>query len=123
MIQELREKMGMALLLVTHDLGVVAKICDTVAIMYAGKIVEYGTLEEVFNTPKHPYTKGLFKSLPNIKHREEKLKPNPRPYARPNGSAGRLCVRATLHLRYGGVQEEVRHTLFRRYAHGPMHAL
>ncbi len=77
MIRDLREKMGMALLLVTHDLGVVAKICDSVAIMYAGKIVEYGTLEEVFNTPKHPYTKGLFNSLPNIRHREEKLKPIP----------------------------------------------
>lgn len=91
MIQDLREKMGMALLLVTHDLGVVAKICDTVAIMYAGKIVEYGTLEEVFNTPKHPYTKGLFNSLPNIRHREEKLKPipglMPDPTALPEGCA------------------------------------
>ena len=91
MISELRDKMGMALLLVTHDLGVVAKICDIVAIMYAGKIVEYGTLEEVFNTPKHPYTKGLFNSLPNIKHREEKLKPipglMPDPTALPKGCA------------------------------------
>lgn len=91
MIQDLREKMGMALLLVTHDLGVVAKVCDTVAIMYAGKIVEYGTLEEVFNTPKHPYTKGLFNSLPDIKHREEKLEPipglMPDPTALPEGCA------------------------------------
>jgi peptide/nickel transport system ATP-binding protein len=75
LMRDLKEKMGMALLIVTHDLGVVAKICDSVAIMYAGKIVEHGTLEDVFNTPKHPYTEGLFNSLPNIKNRKEKLKP------------------------------------------------
>lgn len=91
MMCALREKLGMALLLVTHDLGVVAKICDTVAIMYAGKIVEYGTLEEVFNNPKHPYTEGLFNSLPNINRRGEKLKPipglMPDPTALPEGCA------------------------------------
>jgi len=77
MMRDLKEKMGMALLMVTHDLGVVAKICDSVAVMYAGKIVEYGTLNEVFNTPLHPYTEGLFDSLPNIKNRNVKLKPIP----------------------------------------------
>ena len=74
---ELKEKLGMALVMITHDLGVVAKICDIVAVMYAGKIVEYGTLEDIFNTPKHPYTEGLFNSLPNIKDRRSELKPIP----------------------------------------------
>lgn len=77
MMRDLKEKLGTALLMVTHDLGVVAKVCDSVAVMYAGKIVEYGTLKDVFNTPMHPYTEGLFNSLPNIKDRKAKLKPIP----------------------------------------------
>ena len=77
MMRDLREKMGTALLMITHDLGVVAKICDSVAVMYAGKIVEYGTLEDVFNTPMHPYTEGLFNSLPNINDSMTQLKPIP----------------------------------------------
>jgi len=63
--------------MITHDLGVVAKICDTVAVMYAGRIVEHGTLRDVFNNPKHPYTEGLFNSLPNIRDRGADLKPIP----------------------------------------------
>ena len=74
---ELKDKLGMALVMITHDLGVVAKICDIVAVMYAGRIVEYGTLEDIFNTPKHPYTEGLFNSLPNVKDRKAELKPIP----------------------------------------------
>ena len=77
MMRDLREKLGTALVMITHDLGVVAKICDTVAVMYAGKIVEYGTLRDVFNHPKHPYTEGLFNSLPNIRNRKVPLKPIP----------------------------------------------
>jgi len=72
---ELKEKLGTALVMITHDLGVVAKICDTVAVMYAGKIVEYGTLEDVFNTPLHPYTEGLFNSLPDIRNDKSELIP------------------------------------------------
>ena len=75
MMRDLKAKMGMALVMITHDLGVVAKVCDLVAVMYAGKIVEYGTLEDVFNTPKHPYTEGLFNSLPNVKNRKSQLIP------------------------------------------------
>ena len=75
MMRDLKAKLGMALVMITHDLGVVAKVCDLVAVMYAGKIVEYGTLEEVFNTPKHPYTEGLFNSLPNVKDRKSQLIP------------------------------------------------
>ena len=77
MMCELKEKFGMALVMITHDLGVVAKICDSVAIMYAGRIVESGTLKDIFNTPMHPYTEGLFNSLPNIKNRKAELKPIP----------------------------------------------
>jgi peptide/nickel transport system ATP-binding protein len=77
MMVELKNKLGTALVMITHDLGVVAKICDVVAVMYAGKIVEYGTLEDVFNTPLHPYTEGLFNSLPYISSRKTELKPIP----------------------------------------------
>ena len=77
MMVELKDKLGTALVMITHDLGVVAKICDMVAVMYAGKIVEYGTLEEVFNTPMHPYTEGLFNSLPNVRSRKAELRPIP----------------------------------------------
>jgi len=74
---ELKEKMGTALVMITHDLGVVAKICDLVAVMYAGKIVEFGTLSDVFSSPMHPYTEGLFNSLPNILDQKTELIPIP----------------------------------------------
>ena len=77
LMRDLKEKLGTALVMITHDLGVVAKVCDSVAVMYAGRIVEYGTLEDVFNTPLHPYTEGLFNSLPNIRDRKSELKPIP----------------------------------------------
>jgi len=77
MMVDLKNQFGTALLMITHDLGVVAKICDSVAVMYAGKIVEYGTLRDVFNTPKHPYTEGLFNSLPNVREITAELKPIP----------------------------------------------
>jgi len=65
----------MSMLLITHDLGVVAEVCDEVAVMYAGRIVEIGTADEVFNHILHPYTEGLFNSLPNLKQRGEDLVP------------------------------------------------
>lgn len=67
----------MSMLLITHDLGVVAEVCDDVAVMYAGRIVEIGTADEVFNHISHPYTEGLFNSLPNLKERGEDLVPIP----------------------------------------------
>ena len=73
----LKEKFDTAMIFITHDLGIVAEICDRVAVMYAGRIVEEGTLEEVFEHTKHPYTEGLFNSLPNIEDRTAKLKPIP----------------------------------------------
>ena len=75
LMSELKEKYDTAMIMITHDLGVVAEVCDTVAVMYAGKIVEHGTLEDVFNHTLHPYTEGLFNSLPNIKNRTAMLKP------------------------------------------------
>jgi len=66
LIMELKEKLGMAVIMITHDLGVVASICNHIAVMYAGKIVEYGTTDEIFYEPKHMYTKGLIRSIPRI---------------------------------------------------------
>ena len=65
-INNLREKYNMAMILITHDLGVVAETCDNVAIMYAGQIIEAGTVREVYLNPKHPYTRGLFDSIPKL---------------------------------------------------------
>ena len=63
------------MIMIMHDLGIVAEICDEVALMYAGRIVEKGTLREVFKETKHPYTEGLINSLPNIGDRQSKLIP------------------------------------------------
>ena len=73
LLRELRREFGMAVLLITHDLGVVAETCDRVAVMYAGKIVEYATVFELFERPKHPYTHGLFRALPTLTERKESL--------------------------------------------------
>ena len=77
LMKELKQKYGTGTIMITHDLGIVAEICDNVAVMYAGSIVEQGTLDEVFNNTKHPYTEGLFNSLPNIGDYDQKLKPIP----------------------------------------------
>ncbi|MBT3700062.1 MAG: ABC transporter ATP-binding protein, partial [Alphaproteobacteria bacterium] len=65
LIAELVEELGLSVILITHDLGVVAKICDRVAVMYAGQVVEYGSIEELYDTPLHPYTQGLLQSIPH----------------------------------------------------------
>lgn len=75
MMKELRDKMNMSMLMITHDLGIVAEICDKVSVIYAGHIVEHGNLEDIFDNTRHPYTEGLFNSLPNLKDRQAKLKP------------------------------------------------
>ncbi len=75
LIRGLRESKGTSLILITHDLGVVAEMCDYVAIVYAGEIVEYGTLEDLFDNPQHPYTLGLFGSLPKVNTSEKRLSP------------------------------------------------
>lgn len=75
LINKLKEERGTSMLLITHDLGVVAETCDNVAVIYAGEIVEFGTKYEVFAAPSHPYTKGLFGSLPHMAKGEKRLHP------------------------------------------------
>ncbi|NQT82166.1 ABC transporter ATP-binding protein [bacterium] len=73
LLNELQAQLGMSILLITHDLGVIAETADSVAVMYAGKIVEYTSAENLFGSPKHPYTLGLFDSLPKMGTRKSKL--------------------------------------------------
>jgi len=75
MIKELRDKFGTALMLITHDFGLVAEICNKCAVVYAGEIVEMGTVEDIFDRPQHPYTIGLFESIPSLDKDTERLKP------------------------------------------------
>lgn len=77
LINELKENSRMAMLMITHDLGIVAEVCDAVGIMYAGRMVECGTLADIFDNLRHPYTRGLFDSLPDIGNRRAELKPIP----------------------------------------------
>ncbi|MFJ7973029.1 ABC transporter ATP-binding protein [Psychrobacillus sp. NPDC096389] len=75
LFEEIQAKKGISIILITHDLGVVAKIADRIAVMYAGKIVEIGDKREIFYTPEHPYTKGLLNSVPRLDLVEEELQP------------------------------------------------
>ncbi|WP_080960409.1 ABC transporter ATP-binding protein [Vibrio vulnificus] len=73
LINELQEETGMAVIFITHDLGVVAEICDDVAVMYGGKIVEYADVFELFDAPKHPYTERLMVLMPSLEHEPKQL--------------------------------------------------
>ena len=76
LMMELKDKLGMAIIMITHDLGVVASMCDHIAVMYAGRIVEYGTTDDIFYRPHHMYTKGLIRSIPRLDTKEhERLVP------------------------------------------------
>ena len=75
LMQELQKKLGMAVILVTHDLGVIADMCDNIVVMYGGRICERGTAHEIFYNPKHEYTKGLLRSIPNVNNMKKKLVP------------------------------------------------
>lgn len=76
LMMELKDKLGMAIIMITHDLGIVASMCERIAVMYAGRIVEYGTADDIFYNPKHEYTKGLLKSIPRLDATEhERLVP------------------------------------------------
>ena len=75
LMQSLQKKMGMAVILVTHDLGVIADMCDNIIVMYGGHICERGTADEIFYNPRHEYTKGLLRSIPNVNNMKEKLIP------------------------------------------------
>ena len=106
LMMDLKEKLGMAIIMITHDLGVVASMCDRIAVMYAGKVVEYGSTDDIFYNPKHEYTRGLLSSIPKLNEKEhKKLVPiegtpvdmlNPPkgcPFAPRCGSCMKICLR------------------------------
>ena len=105
MMMELKKKLNTAMIMITHDLGIVAQTCDLVAVMYAGEIIEYGTVEQIFTGDKHhPYTVGLFNSIPNLELDERRLHPidgmMPDPTNLPEGCAfSPRCPHATEHCR------------------------
>ena len=115
LMMELKDKLGMAILMITHDLGVVASLCDRIAVMYAGNIVEYGTTDDIFYNPKHEYTKGLIRSIPRMDSKtHERLVPiegtpvdmlNPPkgcPFASRCDNCMQICLREKAPLSYFG---------------------
>jgi oligopeptide/dipeptide ABC transporter ATP-binding protein len=90
LLRELQRKTHMAIMLITHDLGVVAEMADDVVVMYLGRVVEYGPVNEIFHAPKHPYTQALLRSIPGIQQAARVMLPTisgsvPHPFARPSG--------------------------------------
>ncbi len=75
LLDDLQDETGMSMILITHNLGVIARMCDRVGVMYAGELVERGTLADIFDTPVHPYTQGLLGSIPDIDHKTDRLNP------------------------------------------------
>jgi len=75
LMQSLQHKLGMAIIMITHDLGVIADMCDEIIVMYGGKVCERGTADEIFYNPRHEYTKGLIRSIPRISEKHERLVP------------------------------------------------
>ncbi|HEX9107300.1 MAG TPA: ABC transporter ATP-binding protein [Longimicrobiales bacterium] len=120
LLAELRRRLGMAIVLITHDLGVVAEVCDRVVVMYAGQVREQGPVETIFRDPRDPYTQGLLSSIPRLGHRLERLAviPGtvPSPVAWPVGCrfhtrcpfAWELCVREAPPLFESGADHRVR---------------
>ena len=105
LIKKLQREMGTSLLLITHDLGVVAETCDRVAIMYAGEIVEHGTVEEVFRDTRHPYTQGLFDSIPKMTGPCHRLTPIEGLPPDPRGPAPGLLLPPAVRILHGPVQD------------------
>ena len=101
MISKLKTELNTSMILITHDLGIVAETCDKVAVIYAGEIIEYGGVEEIFDNPRHPYTIGLFGSLPSADgDKEKRLRPingmMPNPARLPQGCKfAERCPKAT----------------------------
>lgn len=83
MIKALKEKYQTAMIMITHDFGIIAQVCDEVAVVYAGEIVEYGSLEQIFDHPLHPYTTGLFHAIPKLTGEDTRLEPIPGMVANP----------------------------------------
>ncbi|MCI8539709.1 MAG: ABC transporter ATP-binding protein [Oscillospiraceae bacterium] len=75
LMQELQKKLGMAIIMVTHDLGVIASMCDEIIVMYGGRVCERGTADDIFYEPAHEYTKGLLRSIPTVENNKERLVP------------------------------------------------
>ena len=98
LLLNLREELGMSVVFVTHDLAVVAQTCQSLAVMYAGQVVEAGTVHDVFHQPRHPYTLGLLRSVPDADDVRESLRFDTRQPARPGVAAARLPLRSTLRL-------------------------
>jgi peptide/nickel transport system ATP-binding protein len=111
MMTDLRKKLDTSMILITHDLGVVAEMCDKVAIVYAGEIVEYGTKRDIFKHPSHPYTLGLFQSLPSLTDTSRRLHPidgmPPDPSSLPEGcNFAPRCPYATEECRSGKLEQK-----------------
>ena len=90
LMERLQDERGMAIMLITHNLGVVAEMCDDVVVMYLGRVVEKGPVDQIFHSPKHPYTRALLRSIPSIEHESRVKLPTitgsiPHPYNRPKG--------------------------------------
>ena len=96
LLEDLRHKLGLSLILITHDLSVIAETCDRVLIMYAGRVAEEGPVAEVFRQPRHPYTQKLLARVPEHPRRPADARGDPRLAARPARPAARLPVRAAL---------------------------
>ena len=99
LLKDLQQETGCAIIFITHDFGIVAHMCDRVAVMYAGRIVEQGDVRQIFNNPSHPYTEALINSVPKM---EEKMGPailHPRTASGALGPARGLCIRAEVPLR------------------------
>ena len=112
MMMDLKHKLNTSMILITHDLGVVAETCDKVAIIYAGQIVEYGTKEDVFRNPTHPYTVGLFGALPKLDDNSKRLSPihglPPDPTNLPEGcSFHPRCPKVCENCKAGGTPEMI----------------
>ncbi len=124
MMTELKEKLNTAMIMITHDLGIIAQTCDKVAVMYAGEIIEYGSVEDLFTGEKHhPYTVGLFGSIPNLEEDEARLHPiegmMPDPTDLPSGCAfSPRCPHCTDRCKevhpqqYGSGEHKIRCLLF-----------
>ncbi len=96
LLRKLQNERGMAVMLITHDLGVVAENADAVAVMYASKVVEFAGVGELFDSPKHPYTEGLFRAMPRLGHVSERLADDFRDGAEPAAVSRRVQVSSAL---------------------------
>jgi peptide/nickel transport system ATP-binding protein len=90
LLRDLQQRTGMAIMLITHDLGVIAEMADAVAVMYLGRVVEEGSVDDIFHAPKHPYTRALLRSIPSVQSAPRVKLPTisgsiPHPYNRPSG--------------------------------------